>query len=70
MPEGVSPLGPVADASEAFAKCLTAIPEILIDIEASLSVIALYCEKRGITDGIITNDELDGGEKHDGPSPN
>jgi len=62
IPAGVSPQGAVMDIMEAQAKALLAIPELLNAILAELSVIALYCEKKGKIEGLITDEDLEGGD--------
>ena len=70
MPDGITPLGMVQDASDVLIQTLTSLPEILLDISDSLSVIALYCEKKGLVEGIISNEELEGKDKPDNePKP-
>jgi len=65
MPEGVSPVGLVDSPQDAFVKMMTAIPEILLDIADSLSMIALYVEKRGFNEGVLTNEDIEGKEEPD-----
>jgi hypothetical protein len=62
FPAGVTAQGPVSDLMEAQAKALLAIPELLADIAASQSVMALYYEKKGIAEGLLTNEDLEGGD--------
>jgi hypothetical protein len=61
VPAGMTAQGPVMDLMEAQAKAMLAIPELLNDIAGSLSVIALYCEKKGLTENLFTEEELEGG---------
>lgn len=65
MPEGVSPNGPVQDISEACLKAIMALPEILTgigevlnQIDSSLDTIALYFERRGVSEGHLSPEDL------------
>lgn len=83
IPEGVGPAGPFMDMTEAYIKSVVAIPamlqaitETLMDISDSLSVFAIYLEKKGIAEGTLSNDDLDEGdedqsrtERADGKNP-
>jgi hypothetical protein len=61
VPAGVTAQGAVMDIMEAQAKAMLAIPEILNAILGELSVIALYYEKKGKAEGLITDEDLDEG---------
>jgi hypothetical protein len=70
MPEGVSSQGMVTDVAEAYAKSVIAIPEILslileemVSVSDSLSVLAIYAEKKGLSDGILGPDDIKGDEE-------
>jgi hypothetical protein len=63
VPAGMTAQGPVMDIIEAQAKAMLAIPEWLADIAASLSVIALYHEKKGLQENLFTEEELEGGNE-------
>jgi hypothetical protein len=79
IPEGMSPAGMIFDMSdmtEAYVKSVMTIPEKLDDLvdEISglidvLSIITLYCEKKGLADGVLAPDDIerpdDGPEKSD-----
>jgi hypothetical protein len=74
MPEGVGPTGAYADMTEAYVKSVVAIPamlgamiETLEEISGALGMLALYLEKKGLAEGVISNDDLDEGEP-DGPA--
>ena len=69
MPDGVTPLGMVQDASEILVQTLTALPEILLDIAGSLSVIALYCERKGLAEALLTDEDIEGKDGIDEPEP-
>jgi len=60
VPSGMTAQGPVMDLMEAQAKAMLAIPELLNDIAGSLAIIALYCEKKGISEGLFTEADLEG----------
>jgi hypothetical protein len=69
MPEGVGPQGPFMDMTEAYVKSVVAIPamlqgmtEILSDISDALSIFALYLEKKGLSEGTLSNEDLDNGD--------
>lgn len=69
MPEGVSSLGPVQDITEAYVKASIAVPELLVRIcdelagmNDSLSLLALYAERKGLEEKLITQDDLDKGD--------
>ena len=62
MPEGVASTGMVADMAEAYMKAVIALPEIMEDIADSMAVIALYCQKKGLNEGILTDDDLEHGD--------
>ena len=66
IPEGVSATGPVADITEAYVRAVIALPEILQDIGDSLALIAMYVEKKGLAEGILKNDDVDGGDDNEG----
>jgi hypothetical protein len=62
VPAGVTPQGAVMDIMEAQAKALLAIPELLNAILGEMSVIALYLEKKGKAEGLLTDEDLEGGD--------
>jgi hypothetical protein len=71
LPEGVGPAGPYMDMTEAYVKSVIAIPamlqavtEALEDIGDSLSVFAIYLEKKGLAEGTLSNDDLDEGDEN------
>ena len=75
IPEGVGPAGPFMDMTEAYVKSVVAVPallqavvEALVDIGDSLSVLAIYLEKKGLAEGTLSNDDLDEGDD-DGKNP-
>jgi len=75
MPTGVSSTGPFVDMTEAYVKsvvaipaCLQALTEVVAEMSDSLSVLAIYLEKKGLAEGVLNNDDLDIGEE-DGKSP-
>jgi hypothetical protein len=59
VPEGVSSQGAVYDIMEAQAKAMLAIPEYLKAIYGELSIIALYYERKGKAEGLITDEDLE-----------
>lgn len=77
---GVKPVRPMSesDVTKAYIESMIMLPAILQavieqlgDIADSLSVVALYCEKRGInealfTDADLTDDKDDGDGTDDG----
>ena len=70
MPEGVSSQGMVADVTEAYVKAVIAIPEILAlileemtAVSDALSVLAVYAEKKGLSDGILGPDDIKGDDE-------
>jgi len=61
MPEGVAPSGPVMDLAEAYMRAVVALPEVLeelVTIADSLYVLAVYAERRGRADGILSDEDL------------
>jgi hypothetical protein len=62
IPQGVSPQGAVMDIMEAQAKALLAIPELLNAILSEVSVIALYYERKGKAEGLLSDEDLEGGD--------
>jgi hypothetical protein len=61
------------DMQEAYVRSVVAIPamlqamtEMLNEIAGSLDVLAIYCEKKGVAEGILSNEDLDGGEDEPG----
>jgi hypothetical protein len=59
LPEGELPGNiPVEVLTEAYARAMCALPDILEDIADSLSVISLYYEKKGIQEGLLTEEDL------------
>lgn len=62
LPEGVTAQGPVMDLAEAYMKAVVALPEILEDMVDAMNMVALYCERKGMQEGIISADDLDKGE--------
>jgi hypothetical protein len=65
VPAGVTAQGAVMDIMEAQAKAMIAIPELLNAILGELSVIALYCEKKGKEEGLISDEDLNEGDGND-----
>jgi hypothetical protein len=72
MPEGISAVGPVMDVQEAYVRSVMAIPEVLqhilatlMEINDSLGIMALYTEKKGLKEEIITAEDLEGGDDDD-----
>lgn len=70
MPEGISPIGPYADMTEAYVKSVVAIPtiltamtEVMVEIADALGVLSLYLEKKGLAEGTLHNDDLDGNDE-------
>lgn len=70
MPE-TPPVSVTVDATEAYVKSVMMIPGLLSelvdrldDVANALSIVALYCEKRGLNEAILAPDDLeqDGGD--------
>ena len=68
VPEGVASTGPVMDIAEAYTRAIIALPEILEDIADSLGMIALVCERKGKAEMLITDEDLEKGDR-DGKGP-
>ena len=65
MPAGVSATGPVQDVADAYVKAIIAIPELLNiiagemqGINDSLSLIALYTERKGLSEKLLSEEDL------------
>ena len=58
-PEGVSAQGVVEDLTEAYLKSMIALPEILSQISNDLAFIALYFERKGESEMIFKDGDLD-----------
>lgn len=69
-PEGVAPSGMIMDMSdmtEAYVKAVIAVPDLLnmivegiAELTDTVSVLALYCEKKGLSEGILSPDDIEG----------
>lgn len=66
---GVKPIRPMSenDVTKAYVESMIMLPAILqalieqlADMADSMSVIALFCEKKGLGDGLFTEDDLSG----------
>lgn len=69
IPQGMASIGPVDNVTEAYLKSILALPDrlkeitdALDNIDSNLSVIALYCEKKGLSENLFAPDDFDGGE--------
>jgi hypothetical protein len=49
------------DVAAAYAAAMISLPEILGDIAGSMSVIALYFEKKGIAENLFKESDLETG---------
>jgi len=63
LPEGVSSTGPYMDMTEAYVKAVIAIPAILAEISETLDFFALYIEKKGLSEGVLSPEDIDNGEE-------
>jgi len=75
IPKTTPANGTVLDATEAYVKSVMVIPEILSEIHSrldeiagALDMIALYAQKRGLIEGVITNEEVSEIEGTDEPA--
>jgi hypothetical protein len=50
------------EIGKSYLASMIVLPEVLQDIAASLSVMALYYEKQGIKEGLFTENDLTGGD--------
>jgi hypothetical protein len=76
-PDGMAPSGMIMDMSdmtEAYVKAVIAIPAMLnvlaegiAELTDTVSVLALYCEKKGLAEGVLAPDDLE--DDGDGQGP-
>lgn len=59
MPEGVSSAGMVADLTDAYIKAVISLPEIMEDVADSMAIVALYCQRKGVAEGIMSDEDLE-----------
>jgi hypothetical protein len=72
IPEGVAPAGMIMnmdDMTEAYVKSMIAVPamlqgimEAVMEVADSLYVLNVYLEKKGISEGLLTEADLKGDE--------
>lgn len=59
---GKAPARTMEDLSAAYLEAVINSAETLRAIDASLGVIALYCERKGLAEKLFTEEDLDGGD--------